>query len=138
MLSAFHVFLSLCFSFAIAFGQLLFKLSAQTLAAANGSMVERIAHSPLLWFTFAWYGLSSVLWIFILMRVPLSQAYPFSLVGAAIVPIIATLVFKEPLSARYCIGGGFILVGMFLAVGNPGSDHASVTSVGSDVGKSLD
>jgi drug/metabolite transporter (DMT)-like permease len=51
------------------------------------------------------------------MKVPLSQAYPFALLGSAMVPIMSALVFHERLPPIYWLGSAIILVGLFIAVG---------------------
>ena len=60
---------------------------------------------------FAWYGLTALFWFYILTRVPLSLAYPFSIVGSGLVPLVAWLVFKEPLDWRFAVGYLLMLTG---------------------------
>jgi drug/metabolite transporter (DMT)-like permease len=60
---------------------------------------------------FAWYGLTALVWFYILTRVPLSLAYPFSIVGSGLVPLVAWLVFKEPLDWRFALGYLLMLTG---------------------------
>ena len=60
---------------------------------------------------FAWYGLTAFFWFYILTRVPLSLAYAFSIVGSGLVPLVAWLVFKEPLDWRFAAGYLLMLTG---------------------------
>ena len=73
--------------------------------------------TPQVWLAFGWYGLSSCLWLYILIQTPLSRAYPFALLGAALVPLLAWLVLGEQLTARYWVGSFLVLIGLFVAVG---------------------
>jgi multidrug transporter EmrE-like cation transporter len=43
--------------------------------------------------------------------VPLSLAYAFSIVGSGLVPLVAWLVFKEPLDWRFAVGYLLMLTG---------------------------
>ena len=69
------------------------------------------------WFLIAvgLYGLSTILWVFILVRLPLTVAYPFTLLGAALVPMAACYLFGETLSTRAWLGFALILVGLYIA-----------------------
>lgn len=60
------------------------------------------------------YGATAVLWIYILRTTPLAKAYVFSIAGSAIVPIIAYMIFKEPLTAKYWAGFVLVLAGVYL------------------------
>ena len=68
---------------------------------------------------FAWYGLTSILWFYILTRTPLSVAYPFSLVGAALVPIVGWVVFREAMTFNSLIGYVLIIAGMVFVMRSP-------------------
>jgi drug/metabolite transporter (DMT)-like permease len=116
--SLFHIILSVLFAASIAVGQVLFKLAALAIVgASSGSFFSKAVLAPPVWIAFAWYGASSFLWLYILMKVPLSQAYPFALLGSAMVPIMSALVFHERLPPIYWLGSAIILVGLFIAVG---------------------
>ncbi len=76
---------ALCSVFAVALplGQMLFKWGAVYDGRLSGPFLARvIVNYPLLG-AFAWYGLTALLWFYVLTRVPLSLAYAFSLVGCA-------------------------------------------------------
>jgi multidrug transporter EmrE-like cation transporter len=60
------------------------------------------------------YGLSTLLWVYILVRLPLSTAYPFALVGTALVPIAAHFAFDESLGKRAWVGFCVILCGLYI------------------------
>jgi drug/metabolite transporter (DMT)-like permease len=102
-------------SLALPIGQTLFKFAAVTNAKMSGPLLVRLATNLPLLGAFAWYGLTALFWFYILTRVPLSTAYAFSIVGSGLVPLVAWLVFKEPLDWRFALGyllmlGGFAVI----------------------------
>ena len=104
---------ALCIGFSIALpiGQTLFKFAAIQNERLTGPFLMRMATNVPLIGAFAWYGLTSLFWFYILTRVPLSLAYAFSIVGAGLVPLVAWLVFKEPLDWRFPVGYVLMLTG---------------------------
>lgn len=111
----------LCAAFALVLpaGQTLFKWGAVYNERLSGPFLGRALQNYPLIIAFAWYGLSALLWFYILTRVPLSTAYPFALVGTALVPLIAWLVFKESASWTMVAGYLLMLVGLGLIVVRP-------------------
>lgn len=104
--------LCVLFGLLLAAGQLLFKL------AANGmDGLWSAATSPALMAALALYAATTALWVFILTRLPLSTAYPFSLLGAALVPLLAHFVFGEVISTKIVIGMVFVIFGLFVMYG---------------------
>lgn len=104
---------AMCAGFALALplGQSLFKWAALTHEKLTGSLPMRlITNGPLIG-AFAWYGLTALAWFYILTRVPLSTAYVFSILGSGLVPLIAWLVFKEPIGWRFAAGYALMIVG---------------------------
>jgi drug/metabolite transporter (DMT)-like permease len=110
--------MGLCATLAVvmALGQMLFKWGANENARLSGSLVMRVLQNGPLLAAFVWYGLTALLWFYILTRVPLSIAYAFSLTGACLVPIAAWLIFKESVSWTMFIGYALIIGGLFLVV----------------------
>jgi drug/metabolite transporter (DMT)-like permease len=103
------------FTLVLAVGQLLFKQVG--LAMKGLSMVDSFAaaaRSPALYAALFLYGGSTLLWIWLLSRLTLSQAYPWAAIGVAIVPLLARLVFGERVAGMYWIGIVFVVVGMLL------------------------
>jgi multidrug transporter EmrE-like cation transporter len=102
------------FAASIAFGQTLFKLAA-------GDVKERLhrswleaALSPWLVAAIILYIAATVLWVAILTLLPLTRAYPFALLGAAMVPLLAHMVFGETLAIAHLARISLMLVGLFL------------------------
>ena len=110
--------IGLCSVFAVALplGQILFKWGAVYDKGLTGPFLVRVVHNYPLFGAFAWYGLTALLWFYVLTRVPLSLAYGFSLVGSCLVPLAGWLVFKE--QANWSMAGGYLLMiaGLFLIV----------------------
>lgn len=106
----------MCVAFAVALpaGQAMFKLAAVYQQRLEGPFLLKLLKNYPLMGAFAWYGLTAVFWFYILTRVPLSNAYVFSLLGSALVPLIAVLVFKEPVSWRLVLGFVLMFAGVFL------------------------
>jgi len=105
--------IGLCAAFALCLpvGQVMFKWAALRHGALQGPLVLRLARNWRLAAAGAWYGATALFWFFILTRTPLTQAYPFSILGSALVPVAAWLAFKEPLSWRFAAGYALILTG---------------------------
>jgi drug/metabolite transporter (DMT)-like permease len=57
------------------------------------------------------YGVSFVLWLYILSNVPVSYAYPFVSLSYPLVLILGNFFLKEPLGKGLWIGVFFILIG---------------------------
>ena len=60
------------------------------------------------------YGVSVVVWVLALSRVPVSVAYPMLSIGYVINAVAAWMLFGESLAAQKLVGIGFIIVGVFL------------------------
>lgn len=109
---------ALCVVFAAALpaGQIMFKWAALTQARLEGPLLWKLIRNLPLIGAFGWYGLTALLWFYILTRVPLSQAYVFSILGSALVPIFAWLIFKEPMSWRFALGYALMLAGFVVVM----------------------
>ena len=110
--------MALCSVFAVALplGQMLFKWGAVYNERLTGPFLARVIVIWPLIGAFAWYGVTALLWFYVLTRVPLSLAYAFSLVGSCLVPLAGWLVFKEQASWSMVAGYALMLAGLFLVV----------------------
>jgi len=104
------------FAFALPAGQVLFKWAALTHNRLQGDLATRVLHNFPLMGAVTWYGLSALLWFYILTRVPLSMAYPVAIMGSGVVPLLAWWLFKEPLSWRFLAGYALMLAGFLVIV----------------------
>jgi len=72
--------------------------------ATQGHFISGIAH----------YGLSVIVWIIGLSRVPVSIAYPMLSLGYVVNAIAAHYLFGEDVTLARWLGIGFIIVGVWL------------------------
>ena len=92
-------------------GQVLFK-AART-SQQGASFFELFLH-PETWLGFVLYGLSSVIWLWVLSRTHLSAAYPILALAFPIVVGLSAVLFGESISMLRWCGVGLILVGVSL------------------------
>lgn len=108
--------LALIFALSLVLGQILFKIAANQ----KNHEGEALSLLPLL---FSWpmiaactlYALTTILYVYLLQQIPLSRAYLFSIAGAAIVPFLAILIFKEDFSIKYVVGLALVLSGLVVS-----------------------
>jgi len=100
--------------FMIAIGQVLFKLTSERLLAREGGHFFSIAFDPIFIAALILYGTATLLWIIVLKTVPLSFAYSFMALTFVIVPLLAALFLKEPLTLRYAFGASLIMAGLVI------------------------
>ena len=74
----------------------------------------KIVSSPFILGGVACYGVSLVVWILALSRVPVSIAYPMLSIGYVLNAVAAWALFGESLAAQKLVGIAFIVVGVFL------------------------
>lgn len=104
------------FGLSLACGQMLFKLAANQIGPDGNAL-------PMIRVLFTWpmiaactlYALTIILYTYMLQQMPLSRAYMFSMVGSALVPFLAILIFKEGVSARYVVGAALVFLGVVLS-----------------------
>ncbi len=103
------------FSLTLSGGQLLFKRAAEDIAGIPlPRMLPALAHSPAMWGAVTLYGSATLLWVWILTRIPLSQAYPWAALGAVFVPLAAILLLGEAVTPIYWLGAALIAAGIIL------------------------
>ncbi|MDF2935461.1 MAG: hypothetical protein K0Q90_834 [Paenibacillaceae bacterium] len=97
-------------------GQFLWKMGMQQNPGSFGSLagIFRLFLSPYVLTGLVMYGAATVLWFFILSRVPLSLAYPLQSVAYILAVFGAYFIFHEPLSAAKIGGCVLILAGVAL------------------------
>ena len=97
------------FALMLASGQALFKTVGLVL---RGAGVAAALRTPALWAALVLYGGATVLWIWILSRVPLTRAYPWVALGTVLVPLMGWYWFDEPVGAKFWLGVGLIALGL--------------------------
>lgn len=78
----------------------------------------KLATQPFLVAGIGCYGLSLVIWIMALSRVPVSIAYPMVALGYVINAVGAWLWLGESLGMQKLLGIGFIILGVWLVARN--------------------
>lgn len=89
-------------------------------ALDSGNALEiacTVALSPRVILGLAAFGLSAVVWLFVLSRIALSSAYPFVALGILVTVTAGAMLFGEPLTMAKLAGvalilGGVVLVGL--------------------------
>jgi len=103
-----------------AFAQLWLKAATRVsgpLLADDAGLMSRamqLVAVPSLWYALTAYGLSVVVWIVGLSRVPVSQAYPLLSLGYVLNIGLAWWLFGEIPNAQRVIGVGVIVAGVVL------------------------
>lgn len=92
------------------------KVAVDQTKEAGGSLVARAATSPSILGGLAIFGVSAVLWLAALRRVPLSRAYPFNALGYVGILVSSVVVLHEHVSPVRWFGASLVIVGLVLVV----------------------
>ncbi|MDB6047652.1 MAG: 4-amino-4-deoxy-L-arabinose-phospho-UDP flippase [Pseudomonas sp.] len=98
----------------IACGQILFKLSAASLQKSGSWLDPRFIGILLL--AFLLYGLTTLLWVYVLQKSELGKIYPLMALAFVLVPIASHFIFGERFEAQYFLGVALIIAGIIVAV----------------------
>lgn len=112
-----YVFPLIAFAFLLASGQMLLKAAALKLnePSADGLILSLLKNHWLM-LGVVLYGVSTLLWVWIVRSTPLNLAYPFVALGFVIVPIGSYFFFKETVSLGYYPGALLIIAGVMTIV----------------------
>lgn len=108
MMTPIHIVILIASTVCAALGQILFKFGAR-----NAQALPEFLNRWILLGLLA-YGIGTILWIFVLARMPLTVAYPFTALTFALVYLAGILLFNEPVTARTIAGVVLVLGGLFL------------------------
>lgn len=78
------------------------------------SLVIAVFTNIYLFLGMACYGVSVLIWMVVLSRVPVSVAYPVSSLGFIVTTIFAYFLFNEMITFNKVMGIGFICLGVYL------------------------
>lgn len=81
---------------------------------ADAGLIAKLIRSPLMWIWFGCYVASTLLWLWALRVVPLSQAFPILGLQFALVPIAANRFLKEHFAWEQWVGVAIIVLGVAL------------------------
>ena len=97
----------------ISIGQMLFKKAASTLPA--NPAIQDWVFNPWLITALMLYGVTTLVWIWVLRYAPLQLAYPFMGLAFLIVPCLGWVFLGEAIQPKTIIGGALILAGIIVA-----------------------
>lgn len=107
--------LILCNTCILVAGQFLWKYGMmKTTFQLNPLSIIKLLFSPFIFSGLVLYGVATILWLFILSRVPLSIAYPVQSIAYVLAVFGAYFIFHEPLSPTKIIGVILIILGVSL------------------------
>ena len=116
-MSAIDFVLCLLCALALSIGQILIKLAARQLEeqSLTASFLASAWKNGFLLSAVLVYGAATILWVWLLRRVPLTVAYPFTALAFVLVPIASFFLLEEPLSTRLILGSLLIVAGIAVA-----------------------
>lgn len=109
-----HLLLVLANTLILVAGQFLWKvgMEKQTDAFSSVLSVVKMFFSPYILTGLSMYGLATILWLFILTKVPLSVAYPLQSSAYVIAVVGAFFIFGETITVWKIAGVCFIMLGV--------------------------
>ena len=112
-----NVAMLLLLSIGMSLGQVLFKVAADHAkkSMANGFLQSLVTNGYFI-LAVVVYGLLTLLWVWVLTRVPLSRAYPFLVLAFVFTPAFAVFIFDEAVNIWYGIGLTLVLSGLAILV----------------------
>ena len=97
-------------------GQILFKLGVKGKDFNDVINIIKIMFSPIVFTALVLYGLTTILWLYILNKTDISFAYPIQSLALPTVLILSTFFFNEQISVMRWIGVLIIYIGIIIAV----------------------
>lgn len=102
-------------------GQLLLRYGMTRISAAHpdahgGQLLMQAARSYWVIGGLAVFGISSLLWMITLSKVPLSRAYPFTAIGFIAILAASSVLLNEAVGPRLWIGALVVVGGLLLIV----------------------
>lgn len=102
-------------TFLMAAGQILFKVGSSGKSIGNLTDILKLLFSPIVLLALCLYGGTTCLWLYILSKMPISQAYPIQALAFPLVLLVSMFFFQESVTATKWIGIGIIVFGVFIA-----------------------
>ena len=96
-------------------GQLLFKYGARNREVSSVTDVVKLMFSPPILIAVVVYAVATLLWIYILTKIPISYAYPIQALAFPLVVVMSSFLFNEKIPTNRWIGIGIIILGVLVA-----------------------
>jgi drug/metabolite transporter (DMT)-like permease len=93
-------------------GQIIWKIGLERAGGLQLHNLVQVLFSPLILLGIFIYGIATVVWLFVLSRLPLSIAYPLQSFAFIIALLAALLLFHETIPPNRWIGAMVILTGI--------------------------
>lgn len=106
--------LMLCNILLLAGGQFLWKIGMTKIGTWTPGTILDVIRSPYIIGGGIVYVLATVLWLFILTRMPLSIAYPFQSLAYVIGIFLGFSVFNETVTPTQWLGAAIMVFGVYL------------------------
>ncbi|WP_449537827.1 EamA family transporter [Ferdinandcohnia sp. Marseille-Q9671] len=109
-----NFFLILINTIILVSGQFMWKFGLQNKQVEFDSIISiiKLFLTPFIIGGLSLYGLATVLWLFILTKVPLSVAYPIQSIAYILAIVGAYFIFNEPITIWKVVGCLFIMIGV--------------------------
>jgi len=98
----------------IAVGQILFKLSANSLHQTGSFFAPKTAAT--LFAALVLYGVTTIAWVWVLQKVDLGKVYPLMALAFILVPLGSHLILGEKFQPQYFVGVVLIMIGIVVTV----------------------
>lgn len=98
----------------IAVGQILFKLSANSLQQTGSFFAPKTA--AVLFAALVLYGVTTIAWVWVLQKVELGRVYPLMAMAFVLVPLGSHLILGERFQPQYFVGVILIMIGIVVTV----------------------
>jgi drug/metabolite transporter (DMT)-like permease len=98
----------------IAIGQILFKLSANSLNQTGSFFAAKTATT--LFVALVLYGITTIAWVWVLQKIELGRVYPLMALAFILVPLGSHLILGERFQPQYFVGVVLIMLGIVIAV----------------------
>jgi drug/metabolite transporter (DMT)-like permease len=102
--------------FSVAIGQVLFKLSANFFQQTGSFFSPKPAITLVV--ALALYGITTIVWIWVLQKVELGKVYPLMALAFVLVPLGSYWFLGERFQPQYFFGVTLIVIGIIIAVGS--------------------
>jgi drug/metabolite transporter (DMT)-like permease len=119
-ITAYEIGLLLIYATLTATGNIFLARAALRIASENSILVSIVGASTsvYLWLGLALYGVSFLLWLWLLSFIPLVYAYPISAVSLAIAPLLGGLISHQFPGPLYWVGLTIVIFGLSVIVRN--------------------